>query len=111
MSDFAATPQPPYFAVIFSSQLSESTSGYVELAERMLELAARQPGYLGVESVRDATGMGITVSYWSSRESIAAWKRHSEHSLAQQLGRSTFYRDFRLRIAVVESESSLRPRS
>lgn len=102
----ANTPEPPYYAVIFTSQLSDRTEGYEALAARMVELAAEQPGYLGVESVRDVSGAGITVSYWTSRADIAAWKKHSEHQLAQQQGRTTFYRDFRLRIAVVESESS-----
>ena len=106
---FADTPQPPYYAVIFCSELSESTEGYEPLAERMLELASQQPGYLGVESVRNASGKGITVSYWASLPDIAAWKRHAEHAVAQQRGRTEFYRDFRLRIAVVESESSLFP--
>lgn len=105
---FATTPQPPYFAVIFTSQLSERAEGYHELAEKMLELAAAQPGFLGVESVRDPTGVGITVSYWRSRAEIAAWKQHSEHQLAQERGRTEFYSDFRLRIAVVESESGKR---
>ncbi|QDU27599.1 hypothetical protein ETAA8_26870 [Anatilimnocola aggregata] len=63
MAMFAATPQPPYYAVIFTSQLADHAPGYDELARRMLELAAQQPGYLGVESVRDASGAGITVSY------------------------------------------------
>jgi heme-degrading monooxygenase HmoA len=104
---FAKTPTPPYYAVIFTSQLTDESPGYEELAQRMLELAAEQPGYLGVESARDASGLGITVSYWSSRPAIAAWKQHAEHQIAQQRGRVEFYRDFRLRIAVVESESGL----
>ena len=60
-----------------------------------------------VESVRDASGVGITVSYWASLPEIAAWKRHGEHLVAQQRGRAEFYTDFRLRIAIVESESAL----
>lgn len=103
---FAQTPPPPYYAVIFTSELSDRAAGYRELAERMLELAAQQPGYLGIESVRDASGVGITVSYWASLPEIAAWKRHAEHALAQQRGRTEFYRDYRLRIAMVESESA-----
>jgi hypothetical protein len=42
----------PYFAVIFSSQRSAVERGNAEAAQRMLELAAEQPGYLGVESAR-----------------------------------------------------------
>jgi heme-degrading monooxygenase HmoA len=104
---FASTPRPPYYAVIFTSQLSDSAPGYEQLAERMLELAAQQSGYLGVESARDESGLGITVSYWASLPDIAAWKQHAEHQVAQERGRSEFYRDFRLRITLVESESGL----
>jgi heme-degrading monooxygenase HmoA len=103
----ANTPRPPYYAVIFTSELADEVPEYAALAERMVELAAHQPGYLGIESARSADGLGITVSYWSSREAIAAWKQHAEHLVAQQRGKSEFYRDFRLRIAVVESESGL----
>lgn len=101
---FAETPTPPYYAVIFSSKLSDNTAGYLAMAERMLMLAAEQPGFLGVESVRDA--MGITVSYWSSREAIVAWQQQAEHRQAQQLGRDQWYQDFRVRIARVEQDYS-----
>lgn len=69
----------PYYAVIFASQRTPEDRGYAEAAARMLELAATQPGFLGVESVRDAVGAGITVSYWRSLEDIAHWREHAEH--------------------------------
>lgn len=99
---FAATPEPPYYTVIFASQRREGDDGYASTAERMLELAAQQPGFLGVESVRDADGFGITVSYWASAEAISAWKANAEHRLAQQRGRRDWYERFELRIARVE---------
>lgn len=102
---FADTPEPPYYAVIFSSQLSEDDAGYQAMAERMLQLAAEQPGYLGVESARQE--VGITVSYWASLDAIRAWKHQSEHEQAQRLGRARWYRDFRVRIARVERDYRL----
>lgn len=75
------------------------------MAERMLDLASQQPGFLGVESARDE--MGITVSYWSSLDAIRAWKLQAEHRQAQQMGRDLWYQDFRVRIALVEREYSL----
>ena len=102
MDAFAATPAPPYYAVIFSSQRSEGEGGYAAMAERMVELAALQPGYLGIESSRDADGFGITVSYWRSEADIAAWKRNAEHSVARERGRTQWYRHFELRVARVE---------
>jgi heme-degrading monooxygenase HmoA len=72
------------------------------MAERMVQLAAEQPGYLGVESVRGADGFGITVSYWISLEAIARWRSHSEHRIAQEGGKSLWYQHYELRIARVE---------
>jgi heme-degrading monooxygenase HmoA len=73
----------------------------------MVELAREQPGYLGVESVRDASGAGITVSYWESEEAISAWKRVADHRVAQRLGRGRWYLDYALRVARVERAYTL----
>ncbi|MFE8103293.1 antibiotic biosynthesis monooxygenase [Brenneria goodwinii] len=104
MSDanFARLPEPPYFAVIFSSQRTEGDNGYNAMSTRMVELAAQQPGYLGAESARDRQGFGITVSYWDSLDAIARWKSHSEHRIAQEFGISDWYQRYALRIAEVK---------
>jgi heme-degrading monooxygenase HmoA len=102
MLTIADTPRPPYYAAIFTSLRTEVDSGYDAMAARMLELAAEQPGFLGVESARQA--LGITVSYWESLEAIQNWKRHAEHQLAQKLGREKWYVSFRVRIARVERD-------
>ena len=101
-SAFARTPEPPYYAVIFTSQRTDVDDGYGAMGDRMVELASQQPGFLGVESVRDASGLGITVSYWSSLEAIAAWKAHAEHRIAQSTGRKKWYAHFETRVARVE---------
>jgi heme-degrading monooxygenase HmoA len=101
-------PEPPYWAVVFTSfRTGLDEIGYEKTAARMLELAAEQPGYLGIDSVRDADGVGITVSYWSDPESIRKWRNVAEHLAAQEKGRSTWYGDFRLRICRVEREYGL----
>jgi heme-degrading monooxygenase HmoA len=99
---FARTPKPPYYAVIFTSLRSAGDAGYGSTADRMMELAAQQPGYLGVESVRGDDGLGITVSYWESESSIADWRKHAEHTLARERGRSEWYEHYELRVAKVE---------
>jgi heme-degrading monooxygenase HmoA len=99
----ARTPEPPYFAVIFSSQRSNlDEAGYARVAAEMDALAARQPGFLGVESARGADGLGITVSYWDSLEAIRAWKANLEHQAAQALGKERFYDAYELRVSRVE---------
>ncbi|GAA5175906.1 hypothetical protein GCM10025771_09350 [Niveibacterium umoris] len=105
---FAATPQPPYWAVIFSNQRADGDAGYADMAARMVELAAQQPGFLGMESTRDASGFGITVSYWASEAAIAAWKANAEHQEARRLGRSQWYAGFELRVARVERAYRMR---
>lgn len=99
---FAETPEPPYYAVIFASTRTAVDDGYGDMAQRMVELAAQQPGFLGVESVRGTDGFGITVSYWTSLEAIAAWKANGEHRVAQSTGHRQWYEHFETRIARVE---------
>jgi heme-degrading monooxygenase HmoA len=100
---FAALPEPPYYAVIFSSlRNADDEAGYAAAAERMLELAAVQPGFLGAESTRGSDGFGITVSYWASEAAIAAWKHHAEHAATRARGRTHWYAHFELRVAKVE---------
>lgn len=98
----ANTPKPPYYAVIFSSLRTKDDNGYADMSDRMVELAAEQPGFLGVESARD--GLGITVSYWDSLENIRHWKMVAEHQIAQELGRQTWYSAYKTRICLVERD-------
>lgn len=98
----------PYYAVIFSSQRSAiEPSEYEEMANRMVDLAKDQKGFVSIESARGADGFGITVSYWESLEDIKNWKTNSEHLTAQKLGREKWYETFTLRICKVEREYSL----
>lgn len=101
----ARTPRPPYVAVVFTSiRTQEDADGYAAMAEDMDLLAARQPGYLGVESARDTEGFGITVSYWSDEGVARAWKAVAEHLGAQRLGRDKWYAAYRVRVATVTRE-------
>ena len=104
MSPLAGTPEPPYVAVVFSSVRTGPDAGYAAMSARMDELAARQPGYLGIESARDADGFGITVSYWADEDAAKAWKQVAEHLVAQRRGRGVWYADYRVRVAVVRRE-------
>ncbi len=102
MSAIANTPKPPYFAVIFTSTRTEVDKGYGETADRMVELAQQQSGFLGVESARE--DVGITVSYWRDLDSIKNWKANTEHLDAQKAGRKSWYDSFKVRISKVERD-------
>ena len=102
MSEIAKTPKPPYYAVIFTSHRTEGDNGYGEMAGEMVELASKQPGFIGVESARES--VGITVSYWTDLASIKAWKQNAEHILAQKRGKDIWYKGFKTRISKVKRD-------
>ena len=91
-----------YYAVIFTSTRTEVEAGYAEMAIKMVELAKAQPGFIGMESARSE--IGITVSYWESLEAIRNWKANMEHVEAQEKGKTTWYKNYKVRIAKVERE-------
>jgi len=99
---FAQTPDPPYYAVIFTSQRTDDDQGYDAMAAAMFELAARQPGCLGAESARGPNGLGLTVAYFTDEAAILAWKQNSQHLVAQRLGKERWYSHYELRVAKVE---------
>ena len=103
------TPNPPYFAVIFTSIRADSDNddGYEDMAIRMWELAHEQPGFLGVESARQ--DVGITVSYWQDLKSISKWKANVDHQGAQKMGREHWYRSYRVRVCEVLRDYGLDP--
>ena len=92
----------PYYAVIFTSTQTETTTGYAEMANKMETLAKQQKGYIGMDSAKNE--VGITASYWESLEAIKNWKANSQHLLAQQKGREQWYNWYNVRICKVERE-------
>ena len=107
MDAIAKTPAPPYIAVIFTNIYQEAPDdGYAQTADAMVALAAEQDGYLGIESVRDAGGVGITVSYWRDEECIKKWKAVGAHQAAQKAGQKKWYKAYTTRIAAVTRDYS-----
>ncbi len=102
MSARPEKPNVPCYAVIFTSRRTPEDQGYDDMAVRMEELAAEQPGFLGIESARGSDGFGITISYWRSLDELQAWKQVAEHRGAQQLGRERWYTEYQVRVARVE---------
>jgi heme-degrading monooxygenase HmoA len=94
-----------YVAVIFTSRRTpDDEAGYAAAATRMEELAARQPGYRGIESARGDDGVGITISYWTTEDAALAWKGEAEHLAVQATGRDRWYEWYRVRVATVSHE-------
>jgi heme-degrading monooxygenase HmoA len=100
MGRSGSCPEPPYTAVIFTSTRTDGDQGYAAMAARMEELAGEQPGFLGIETVREGAE-GMTVSYWVDDAAAAAWKQVHEHLVAQERGQSTWYSDYLVEVATV----------
>ncbi|MGZ4117039.1 MAG: antibiotic biosynthesis monooxygenase family protein [Bacteroidia bacterium] len=98
----ANTPNPPYYAVIFTSEKTETDNGYSEMAKKMEDLGKGQEGFLGIESA--SKDISITVSYWKDLESIRKWKMNTEHLSAQEKGREVWYKNYKTRICLVERD-------
>ena len=90
-------------AIIFSSFRSDAdAAGYEAAAAEMDALARMQPGYRGVDSAREAGGMGITVSYWADDAAAIAWRDHPEHTAIRERGRALWYDSYSVKVARIE---------
>ena len=99
----AKTPEPPYYAVIFTSKNNaDKNDSYKEMDKALFDLVQDQEGFLGFESASD--NIGITVSYWSKLSVIQQWKENAEHQIAQKLGKEQWYSAYKVRIAKVERD-------
>ena len=102
MTGPAATPTPPYFAVIFTSVRNEQPGdGFAATDDRMFALARGRPGFLGYETA-SGDNLAITISYWENEDAIAAWKAVAEHRAAQEQGRARWFDAYEVRVARVE---------
>ena len=105
MSKVVKIPDRQYYAVIFTSVRTDGDDGYKRMADEMVELVSKQPGFLGAERVRDARGFGITGSYWESLDAIRQWKENPSHQIAQRMGKEIWYKQFAVRICKAERDN------
>ena len=97
-----AKHSPGTVAVIFVAQRSAvDEDDYQRAAHAMDLLAAVQPGYVAMDSVRGGDGLGITVSYWTSDTAAKAWRDHPEHKAIRDAGRDRWYTHYDLNVAEV----------
>ncbi|KAK9319538.1 hypothetical protein V1517DRAFT_332186 [Lipomyces orientalis] len=100
--------EPPYYVVIFTSLMHAHSKEYGETSSEIYGLAQGQPGFLGFDSVRDAGGQGVTISYWRTLDDVTNFRKIATHRQAQQRGRDAFYERYEVRVAKVEKEYAWR---
>lgn len=98
-------------AVVFTSRRTLThDEEYAQMSARMVELAAVQPGFIKMTSVRDPrTREGITVAWFVDEEAARAWKQQAEHAHAQRRGIEDFYEEYHVTVARVEREYGMDP--
>ena len=97
----ATLPKGSISVIFVARRTSDDDGGYAIAAAAMDELASLQNGYLGIDSVRGADGLGITVSYWASDTDAKAWRDHPDHAVIREAGRDRWYSHYSLHVAEV----------
>ena len=91
-------------AVIFEVVPREGhTDAYLQLAAGLREQLEAIDGFVSVErfqSITDANKM-LSLSFWRDEAAVARWRNQIQHRATQKAGRSSVFRDYRLRVAAV----------
>lgn len=91
------------YAVIFRAEINKFDQSYYDMAARMQELAKSKYGCIEFTAVTEGN-QEIAISYWDNEEQIIAWKQDPDHKTAQELGRSKWYKSYKVQIVKVERE-------
>jgi len=84
---------------IFRSRLRPGVDReYASSADRLLELARSQPGFVSFEHYAAADGERVSIITFASVAEHEAWRDHPQHVEAQRLGRERFYAEFRIQV-------------
>ncbi|AWI03436.1 antibiotic biosynthesis monooxygenase family protein [Clostridium drakei] len=105
MNKIIETPKTPYYAVIFTSIRTSIDNEYEKVSDNLVDIVSKQKGFLGVESVRNEEGFGVTISYWDSLDSINEWKDNNSHMKAKEMGKKMWYSKYMIRICKVEKDN------
>jgi heme-degrading monooxygenase HmoA len=92
--------------VVFRSRLTaEAGDDYSEMAAEMLATAKEMPGFVEFKSFKADDGERVSLVYWQDHETMAAWRNHPRHLVAQASGRAKWYAYFRLEVADIVRET------
>jgi heme-degrading monooxygenase HmoA len=72
-----------------------------KVGQRMYELASSMPGFISYGDFMAADGENVAVIEFESLETLAAWREHPDHILAQQRGRSEFFTEYRIQVCTL----------
>ena len=91
-------------AVIFEVEPhAEHKDRYLDVAAELRPLLDGVDGFLSIERFASLTHPGkiLSLSFWRDEQAIETWRRLERHRHAQRAGRTSLFRDYRLRVATV----------
>lgn len=81
------------YAVIFKAEVNELDARYADMAVAMRERAIAEYGCVEFTAVTEGK-QEIAISYWQVLAQIQQWKQDAKYLVAQELGRSEWYRSY-----------------
>ncbi|MFT4573434.1 MAG: ribosomal-protein-alanine N-acetyltransferase [Marinomonas primoryensis] len=109
MTVFSSPNTLPYYAVLLSSKLLLNDLTYRLMAEKILELAKDQPGYLCAEY--GAGEMDFLMTYWETRGAAEAWLNHDVQRRTLSIGERFWYEEYSLKLFKVIGDVSFKRKS
>lgn len=100
-------------AVIFEVEPHDAHKAeYFDIAKDLKPLLEQIDGFISVERFESLVTPGkiLSLSFWRDETSIAEWRRLEEHRLAQEQGRGSLFKGYRLRVASVLRDYGLTER-
>jgi heme-degrading monooxygenase HmoA len=95
-------PQSSMVVILFRSRLTaEAGEDYHSMAAEMLATAREMPGFIEYKMFRADDGERISVIWWQDQETLAAWRNHPRHRIAQKAGRERWYEYYNIEVAEV----------
>ncbi len=100
-------------AVIFEVWPAEGERDrYLDIAAELRPLLDEIDGFISIERFESLSEPGkmLSLSFWRDEEAVAEWRRREQHRRAQERGRDSVFRDYRLRIGSVVRDYGMEAR-
>jgi heme-degrading monooxygenase HmoA len=91
------------FVVIFRAKIAKLDDEYNKVAQRLRDLALTEFGCLEFHALTEGNDE-IALSYWPDQDKIRAWKQHSDHLIAQELGKKDWYESYSVQVCEVKRQ-------
>lgn len=97
-------------AVIFELEaMPDQKQKYFEMAAELKPLLCGIDGFVSIERFQSLVNdkKFLSLSFWRDEGAVTAWRNCGEHRQAQQQGRDSIFKHYRLRVAEIQRDYSM----